>query len=552
MGTTTEPPYLHKSAGVAARNGTTTHTITFTTDGDAPFTPATGSLLVFFIFGAVTHTNSGGWTERFQPVNTGELSLFEITSAPTTSITITHNGSNYPAPWVVYELPAGTTYVSGVQAPALAGGANTTDTFPTLSGLTGGAGNERLILAAKGRALTTTNSTQTASSVWAGSYVEDCELNIAHVSGTEGAYLTSAHLINLTATSTTPSCTTTWTIDASWAPDREYVVAAYNAIAPSTTTPFSKDVVERYRVYNAISKDVVERYRVTNTWTKDVAETYRVLNAISKDVVERYRVYGAFSKDVAETYRILGAFSKDVIERYRVLGAFSKDVVETYRVLGAFSKDVIERYRITNGFTKDVAESYSILSGVAFSKDVVERYRVLNGWTKDVAESYRVYNAISKDVIERYRIYAALTKDVVERYRITNAFSLDVAERYTVLSGTQFAKDVVERYRIYNPITADVVERYRILAPLTRDVVERYRVLGTLSKDVVERYRLYGGWSTDVIERYRIISSIIPAPLPENGRAYLGPALATADLGPLNTTAVLLPIAATAYLDRID
>lgn len=523
MGTTTEPPYLHKSAGVAARNGTSSHTVTFTTDGDAPFTPATGSLLVFFIFGAVTHTNSAGWTERFQPVSTAELSLFEITSAPTTSITITHNGSNYPTPWVVYELPAGTTFDVGIQAPLLVGGANTTDTFPTLSGLTGGAGNERLILAAKGRALTSSGSSLTAATTWGSSFVEDSELNVANV-GNEGASLTTAHLINVTTTSVTPTATSTWTIDASWAPDREYVVAAYNAVAPSSTTPFSKDVAERYRITNGFTKDVVERYRVTNAWAKDVVERYRVLNAISKDVIERYRVYGTFSKDVVETYRVYGAFSKDVIERYRVLGAFSKDVAETYRVLGAITKDVIERYRITNGFTKDVAESYSILSGVAFSKDVVERYRITN----------------------------ALSKDVVERYRITNGFSLDVVERYTVLSGTQFAKDVVERYRVYNSLTADVAERYRILAPLTRDVVERYRILGALSKDVIERYRIYGGWSRDVVERYRILSDIIPAPLPENGRAYLGPALATADLSPLNTTAVLLPIAATAYLDRIN
>ena len=219
-----------------------------------------------------------------------------------------------------------------------------------------------------------------------------------------------------------------------------FVIAGVEILPGSSTTPFTKDVVERYRVLNAVTKDVVERYRVTNAFTKDVVETYRVTNAFSKDVVERYRVLNTFTKDTVETYRVLNGFSKDVVERYRVFGPWTKDVVETYRVLNGFSKDVIERYRVLNGWTKDTVETYRILN--AWTKDTVERYDILSG------------TAFTKDVVERYRILNILTKDVLERYRITNAFSKDVVERYSILTTTPFVKDVVERYSILGVVHA--------------------------------------------------------------------------------------------------
>lgn len=155
----------------------------------------------------------------------------------------------------------------------------------------------------------------------------------------------------------------------------------------ASTTPFTKDVVERYRVLNSVTKDVVERYRVTNAFTKDVVDTYRVLNSLTKDVIERYRVTNALVKDVVESYRVLNSLSKDVIERYRVTNALTKDVVETYRALAVWSKDVIERY--------------TILSGTAFTKDMVERYRVFRAITVDVLERYNVGDrvALPADVI---------------------------------------------------------------------------------------------------------------------------------------------------------
>jgi hypothetical protein len=410
--TTTEPPYLHKSTGVAARNGTTTHTINFTTDGDAPFTPATGSLLVFFIFGAVTHTNSAGWTERFQPVNTGELSLFEITSAPTTSITITHNGSNYPAPWVVYELPAGTTYVSGVQAPALSGGANTTDTFPTLSGLTGGAGNERLILAAKGRALTTSGSSLAAATTWGSSFVEDSELNVANVAGSEGASLTTAHLINVIATSVTPTATSTWTTDASWAPDREYVVAAYNAVAPSSTTPFTRDYASTWRVFNAVTRDYASTWRVLNAFAaRDFSSNWRVLNALTRDYSDTWRVFNALTRDYVSSWRVLNSLTRDYSDSWRVFNAFIRDYVSTWDVLSgtAFTRDYASTWRVLGSFTRDYSSSWRVLN--TFTADSSSTWRVLGTFTRDYPSTWRVLNALTRDYASTWRVYAAFFRD---------------------------------------------------------------------------------------------------------------------------------------------
>jgi hypothetical protein len=224
MAVVTEPPWIHKSQGVAPRNGTNSHTITFTTDGDAPFTPATGSLLLVYIGGGVTNAASG-WTEVEQPVSSGELSAFTIVSASTTSITVTHNASNYPCPWVVKEYPAGSVVTSSTSS-------NTTnDTFPTLSGLTGGAGNERVIDAAFLRVADGGESG--FSAVWGSSFIEDADQYIAQ-SPTDGAGFTSGHLINVTATSSMPTITPTyggtWTIN-----DREKIVMAINAVAVTGT-----------------------------------------------------------------------------------------------------------------------------------------------------------------------------------------------------------------------------------------------------------------------------------------------------------------------------
>jgi hypothetical protein len=113
-----------------------------------------------------------------------------------------------------------------------------------------------------------------------------------------------------------------------------------------TTTPFTKDLTESYRVLNAVTKDIVERYRV--------------LNAFSKDAAESYRVFGGFSKDTVEAYRVLNALSVDITDRYRVLNAWTKNRPDSYVILAAMAINLVERYRVFAGFGKNQIERYTV------------------------------------------------------------------------------------------------------------------------------------------------------------------------------------------------
>lgn len=210
MAVTTEPPWINQSSGIAARNGTSSHTISF------GWTAGTGTYLVVFIAGSVTNTGPGApWSEPQGPVSSAELSMFVCGSASgQTSITVTHNGSDYAVPWAAYEFPAGTTLTASVSNSA------TADTFPALGSLPG---TEQVILAARGRG--NPNSGGTASTVWTSPWVEDADRNVA-INVTDGAYLTVGHQLNVTATSITPAATGTYSFTVP--SDRQHIVAALN------------------------------------------------------------------------------------------------------------------------------------------------------------------------------------------------------------------------------------------------------------------------------------------------------------------------------------
>jgi hypothetical protein len=211
---TTEPPWLNKTSGTAARNGTTSHTISF------GFTSASGSYLACFIHGAVTNTASG-WTKQAGPVATGECALLTKTSTGDSSITVTHNGSNYAVHYVIYEFPAGTT-LTGIDS--------TTGSSDTLVGLTGLPGSEQVGIAAIGRVAI--GSETGASATWSGSLVEDGDLFIT-ASGTDGAFFTVGHQINITAASWSPTTSISYT--GTWGNNqREKISVAFNVAAAST------------------------------------------------------------------------------------------------------------------------------------------------------------------------------------------------------------------------------------------------------------------------------------------------------------------------------
>lgn len=206
MAVTTEPPWLNRTSGVSARNATSTHTIPF------GWTAGTGTFLVVVISGSVTNANSGGWTERLQPVNNTELSVFTKTGAGESSITITNNAANYPVAWIAYQFAVGTTWTNGIGATA------SNDTFPALGSLPGSA---QVIFAARSRSAIAADSV--GSTVWPTPWVEDLDVTTPK-NVTDGVFLSVAHQINFTGTTITPTSTPEYT--SSFTASRQHVVFA--------------------------------------------------------------------------------------------------------------------------------------------------------------------------------------------------------------------------------------------------------------------------------------------------------------------------------------
>lgn len=246
MAVTTEPPWVNKNQGTAARNGTSAHTIGASGAAVTPssgcvlnFTPTAGRAIAVFVAGSVTHTSSGsgagsGWTERQQPVDSAELSLFTKDSAAGNDfLTLTHNGPDYPIAWCWIEFPAGTTYTTST------GATGTPLTYPALTGLPG---TDQVVFAAFCAGVTHTTGTLPSGTVSA-PWVEDADLATFRI-GTDGAFLYVQHQLNVTAISITP--TFTFTPGSSPQGDRQKIVAAWNVAAiggGGTSYPASGTVV---------------------------------------------------------------------------------------------------------------------------------------------------------------------------------------------------------------------------------------------------------------------------------------------------------------------
>lgn len=187
--------WVNRSLVQAPRNGTTSHTVSFTA-------AASGNLLVCVLDGAVTSTTPTGWTlpaNGSAVSNSGLYVWYKTATAAESSFSTTHNGSNYPVTAVVYEFPAGSTWVGAVSSTG--GAANATN--PSLTGLTG----TNLLFGANG--LDNTGAS-TISAVWSGtgSPVEDVDASVP-LSGTDGCWLGVAYVESSTATSFQPTATVT-------------------------------------------------------------------------------------------------------------------------------------------------------------------------------------------------------------------------------------------------------------------------------------------------------------------------------------------------------
>lgn len=184
--------WTNRTTVEAPRNGTTSHTVSFTP-------AAAGSLLVCVAEGSVTSSTPSGWTlpaGGSAVNNTGLYVWHRIATAGLSSLTTTHNAANYPVAFVVYEFPAGSAFVKSVSGTAVARAAAS----PSLTALTG----TNLVMGViAGGIFTTTSDALTAWS-GTGSPVEDFELLMLK-SGTDGYIFSLAYVESFTGASWQPT-----------------------------------------------------------------------------------------------------------------------------------------------------------------------------------------------------------------------------------------------------------------------------------------------------------------------------------------------------------
>lgn len=133
--------WINRAVYQLSRDGTTSSTVDPTSAtglvSGATFTPTSGSLLVCIFEGSVTSTTPTGWTlpTGGSAVNaTGLYVWWRVAASGSNAFATTHNGSNYPVSFAVYEFPSGSTFVKSVSA---VGVTYNTGANPTINGLTG-------------------------------------------------------------------------------------------------------------------------------------------------------------------------------------------------------------------------------------------------------------------------------------------------------------------------------------------------------------------------------------------------------------------------------
>ena len=381
MTATTEPPWLHSTAGVAARNGTSSHTITWSTDGGSPFTAGLGSLMVVMIFGAVTHTVSGSWSEVAQPVNSGELSLFVSTNnsstAPPTSITVTHNASNYPIEYFVGELPAGSSYVSS------SGTSPNNDTFAALTGLTGGAGNERLILAAIGRTATSV-AYNSFSTVWTSPFVKDTDQFAPFSSSTDGGGMSVAHQINNTSTSATPVVTPTYGPSGWSTPDREMIVAAFIAVPPSGgTTSVSSTLSAPWTVRQRVTSTLSAPWALRASVKQQLSTPWALRNVVKQTLSTPWTVRQAISAQLSAPWTVRAAVKQQLSAPWVVRQSIKSLLDARWGVAGKVSGTLDARWALRQAVQATLSTPWALRASVSAPLDVRWAQRALVAATLD-------------------------------------------------------------------------------------------------------------------------------------------------------------------------
>jgi len=187
LATAPQPKWLTRTAGVSVRNGTSSHTFAFPA-------ASSGSLLVAVVSGSVTSTaTTPGWTKQLNPADYCEVAVFTYTAGGgETSLQVSCNGSNYPLNYVIYEFPAGTTWVSGV--------GQSNGSAPDLTGLPG---TPVTVFAVVSMASTSAGDPLDVGATWAWRWVEDVDV-MTIFSGTDGVYTAIGWRSYVTSTSISP------------------------------------------------------------------------------------------------------------------------------------------------------------------------------------------------------------------------------------------------------------------------------------------------------------------------------------------------------------
>lgn len=178
--------WVARTSGSALRDGTNTRTLTFSA-------ASAGSFVMAVVSGPVTSTaTSPGWTKRLSPVDNTELAVFTLNaSGGETSLNLTHNGSNYPLNYVIYEFPAGTSWVAG---DSVSNG--------DAPGLTGLPGTPVTVFAALSMA--SDSPSDYTDMTWGHRWIEDVDLLVPSDNVTDGAHLGVGWTSHIVRTSINP------------------------------------------------------------------------------------------------------------------------------------------------------------------------------------------------------------------------------------------------------------------------------------------------------------------------------------------------------------
>ena len=193
--TPTASAWVNHETAIDARNGTSTHSVTFAN------TPTTGNLLVLVVAGDITSTTPSGWTSYASAVNGTGLYVFTKTATSgDTGFSTTNNASNYPLAYELFEFSSSAAMSGTAGTVTSNAGVNTWASATSLPG------TSVFVVATHSFGIGTGGGSSILPTTWASPWTKSADLYTAP-SGTDGACLLSGWQDTVTATSLGPSST---------------------------------------------------------------------------------------------------------------------------------------------------------------------------------------------------------------------------------------------------------------------------------------------------------------------------------------------------------